>query len=184
MILMKNVKTEQEVEYLLKIVRQLTIFQNQPGLLGNISGSLIQKSFTLQYYPKNTVIFRRGDIGYNFYIILKGSVATLIPSNKQKINSISEIVRMMTMGSNEKFKNLASLNKKNNLISQFKNIFSGTSQQSASKHELDAPSGISSCNNLDIPNGSASNLDQPEGLKTQRSPCRNKKSKKKLSSKL
>jgi CRP-like cAMP-binding protein len=33
----------------------------------------------LEQYPKTTTIFRLGDIGTKFYIILKGSVGVYIP---------------------------------------------------------------------------------------------------------
>ncbi|KRX09898.1 Cyclic nucleotide-binding protein [Pseudocohnilembus persalinus] len=101
-ILMKNQKSDQEIQFLIKIVKQLNVFKENPHLLGNISYGLMQRSFKLNFFKKNQVIFNKGEIGDNFYIVLRGKVITLIPSNKQKITTFKEVLNGMSMQSNNK----------------------------------------------------------------------------------
>ena len=57
----------------------------------------IAKHLDYMYYPKNELVMRIGDIGKNFFIILKGSVDVLVLKMKNKNMLISEYYRYLAL---------------------------------------------------------------------------------------
>ncbi|EAR88757.2 cyclic nucleotide-binding domain protein (macronuclear) [Tetrahymena thermophila SB210] len=78
----KAVKNQLEIEFLLKIIEGLDIFQKHQDVKANCS-RIILNNIKYRFYKKNECVFRVGDKGGSYFIVLKGSVHCLIPDLKK-----------------------------------------------------------------------------------------------------
>ena len=66
-------KSKEELKYLRKVLEGVKLFQQRPELLdSNNFYKIIDKSLTHRHYRKHETIFREGNDGVEYIIILKG----------------------------------------------------------------------------------------------------------------
>ena len=80
-ILRKRIKNNLELDFLEKVIKGLPIFQKHPSMfmMPKLRGEIL-KQFGHVCFKKHDTIFRIGDFGNLYFIVLKGSVYCLIPN--------------------------------------------------------------------------------------------------------
>ena len=79
-ILSKNIKDAQEISLINKFVRQLSVFKQREELFdsASLSNRIIQ-SLRSVFVPKHKALFKYGDRGNEYYILLSGQAFCLVP---------------------------------------------------------------------------------------------------------
>ncbi|KAL4477751.1 hypothetical protein ABPG72_018925 [Tetrahymena utriculariae] len=79
-LLQKQIKSQQEVLFLGKFIRNLSVFKENQEMLKNKSTSnKIIQNLRCIFIKKNLPLFKYGDRGYEYFILLKGKAYCLIP---------------------------------------------------------------------------------------------------------
>ncbi|KAL4432115.1 hypothetical protein ABPG74_014369 [Tetrahymena malaccensis] len=79
-LLQKQIKSQQEVQFLGKFIRNLSVFKENQEMLKNKSTSnKIIQNLRCIFIKKNMPLFKYGDRGYEYFILLKGKSYCLIP---------------------------------------------------------------------------------------------------------
>ena len=105
----KGSRTEEELETLLEYTSSIEFFD---GLFRK-GGADLQKScckaLTYKEFSESQTIFNYGDEGSDFYIVLKGQVSVLIPTNSQheEGNTATELQETVRLGPGESFGELS-----------------------------------------------------------------------------
>ena len=82
-ILRKEYKSKKDLNFLRKAIQGLALFQNEKKLM-DIGNDKIFEQLKLEEYVKHHVVFKYGDPGTSYFIVLKGSLSLLVPIEMQK----------------------------------------------------------------------------------------------------
>lgn len=95
-ILKKRIKTTQDIENLDAHFKDVKFFSDSKSKIDEESFGKLLKCLQYERIKGHEILFRRGDKGDKFYIILKGSVSVMIPKldhevkkrdNKEKLKA-------------------------------------------------------------------------------------------------